>query len=156
MSHFGAGRIKIYYNTYYWTSRQFAARRTGRKGHLMRSRMGDPNIGRRPTYAEYVQDLIRGDEMNRSEDYTPPIRTYAFYDLDGNGTEELLIFSDDLITSVVGMKDGLTYEGNDLILFGGLRRQTLRGFFDKLKAPNRVLSHSLLNIQRKIKIMVWL
>ena len=122
----------------------------------MRSRMGDPNIGRRPTYAEYVQDLIRVDEMNRSEDYTPPIRTYAFYDLDGNGTEELLIFSDDLITSVVGMKNGLTYEGNDLILFGGLRRQTLRGFFDKLKAPNRVLSHSLLNIQRKIKIMVWL
>ena len=98
----------------------------------MRSRMGDPNIGRRPTYAEYVQDLIRGDEMNRSEDYTPPIRTYAFYDLDGNGTEELLIFSDDLITSVVGMKNGLTDEGNDLILFGGLRRQTLRGFFDKL------------------------
>ena len=98
----------------------------------MRSRMGDPNIGRRPTYAEYVQDLIRGDEMNRSEDYTPPIRTYAFYDLDGNGTEELLIFSDDLITSVVGMKNGLTYEGNDLILFGGLRRQTLRGFLGKL------------------------
>ena len=124
----------------------------------MRSRMGDPNIDRRPTYAEYVQDLIRGDEMHRSldPDYTPPVESYAFYDLDGNGTEELLIFSDNLITSVVGMKDGLTYEGNDLILFGGLRRQTLRGFFDKLKAPNRVLSHSLLNIQRKIKIIVWL
>ena len=53
----------------------------------MLSRMGDPNIGRRPTYAEYVQDLIRGDEMNRSEDYTPPVSSYAFYDLDGNGTE---------------------------------------------------------------------
>lgn len=77
----------------------------------MLSRMGDPNIGRRPTYAEYVQDLIRGDEQNRSEDYTPPARSYAFCDLDGNGTEELLIFSDDLITSVVGMKDGLTNEG---------------------------------------------
>ena len=77
----------------------------------MLSRMGDPNIGRRPTYAEYVQDLIRGDEMNRSEDYTPPVSSYAFYDLDGNGTEELLIFCDDLITSVVGMKDGLTDEG---------------------------------------------
>lgn len=77
----------------------------------MRSRMGDLNIGRRPTYAEYVQDLIRGDEMNRSEDYTPPVSSYTFYDLDGNGTEELLIFSDDLITSVVGMKDGLTNEG---------------------------------------------
>ena len=78
----------------------------------MLSRMGDPNIGRRPTYAEYVQDLIRGDEMNRSEDYTPPVSSYTFYDLDGNGTEELLIFSgDDIITSVVGMKDGLTDEG---------------------------------------------
>lgn len=77
----------------------------------MLSRMGDPNIGRRPTYAEYVQDLIQGDEQNRSEDYTPPARSYAFCDLDGNGTEELLIFSDDLITSVVGMKDGLTNEG---------------------------------------------
>lgn len=77
----------------------------------MLSRMGDPNIGRRPTYAEYVQDLIRCDEQNRSEDYTPPARSYAFCDLDGNGTEELLIFSDDLITSVVGMKDGLTDEG---------------------------------------------
>lgn len=77
----------------------------------MLSRMGDPNILRRPTYAEYVQDLIRGDEMNRSEDYTPPVSSYAFCDLDGNGTEELLIFCDDLITSVVGMKDGLTDEG---------------------------------------------
>lgn len=80
----------------------------------MNSRMGDPNILRRPTYAEYVADLIRGDEISRSfdPDYTPPVRSYAFYDLDGNGTEELLIFSgDDLITSVVGMKDGLTDEG---------------------------------------------
>ena len=77
----------------------------------MLSRMGDLNITPPATYAEYVADLIQGDELNRSEDYTPPVRSYAFYDLDGNGTEELLIFSDDLITSVVGMKDGLTNEG---------------------------------------------
>ena len=77
----------------------------------MRSRMGDLNILPPATYAEYVADLIQGDEMNRSEDYTPPVSSYTFYDLDGNGTEELLIFSDDLITSVVGMKDGLTDEG---------------------------------------------
>lgn len=78
----------------------------------MRSRMGDLNILPPATYAEYVADLIQGDELNRSEDYTPPVRSYAFYDLDGNGTEELLIFSgDDTITSVVGMKDGLTDEG---------------------------------------------
>ncbi len=77
----------------------------------MLSRMGDPNITPPATYAEYVADLIQGDELNRSEDYTPPVRSYTFYDLDGNGTEELLIFSDDLITSVVGMKDGLTNEG---------------------------------------------
>lgn len=78
----------------------------------MLSRMGDLNITPPATYAEYVADLIQGDELNRSEDYTPPVRSYAFYDLDGNGTEELLIFSgDDTITSVIGMKDGLTDEG---------------------------------------------
>ena len=77
----------------------------------MLSRMGDPNMLRRPTYAEYVADLIHGDEMNRSEDYTPPVRSYAFYDLDGNGTQELLIFYDDRIFCVVGMKDGVTNEG---------------------------------------------
>lgn len=78
----------------------------------MRSRMGDLNILPPATYAEYVADLIQGDELNRSEDYTPPVSSYTFYDLDGNGTEELLIFSgDDIITSVVGMKDGLTDEG---------------------------------------------
>lgn len=77
----------------------------------MRSRMGDLNMLPPATYAEYVADLIQGDELNRSEDYTPPVSSYTFYDLDGNGTEELLIFSDDLITSVVGMKDGLTNEG---------------------------------------------
>lgn len=77
----------------------------------MLSRMGDLNITPPATYAEYVADLIQGDELNRSEDYTPPVRSYTFYDLDGNGTEELLIFSDDLITRVVGMKDGLTDEG---------------------------------------------
>lgn len=77
------------------------------------STQDDPNIGRRATYAEYVADLIQGDERNRATDpgYTPPVRTYAFYDADGNGTDELLIFRDGYICSIVGMKDGVTDEG---------------------------------------------
>lgn len=79
----------------------------------MNSRQGDPNLLRRPTYREYVADLIQGDEMWRSIDpeYTPPSKGYAFYDVDGNGTEELLIFYNGYIGSIVGMKDGKTDEG---------------------------------------------
>ena len=79
----------------------------------MNSRQGDPNLLRRPTYGEYVADLIQGDEMWRSIDpeYTPPSKEYAFYDVDGNGTEELLIFYNGYIGSVVGMKNGITDEG---------------------------------------------
>lgn len=79
----------------------------------MNSRQGDPNILRRPTYGEYVADLIQGDEMWRSIDpeYTPPSKEYAFYDVDGNGTEELLVFYNGYIGSVVGMKNGTTDEG---------------------------------------------
>ena len=77
-----------------------------------------PNIGRRATYAEYVEDLIRGDEFHTSTDpeYTPPVKTYAFYDADGNGTDELLIFYGDRIGSIVGMKDGVTDEGKSYTL----------------------------------------
>lgn len=77
------------------------------------SMQGDPNIGRRATYAEYVQDLIRSDEQWRAHDalYTPSVTTYAFYDADGNGQDELLIFYSGYIGSIVGMKDGLTDEG---------------------------------------------
>ena len=79
----------------------------------MNSRQGDPNKFRRSTYGEYVADLIQSDEMWRSIDpeYTPPSKAYAFYDVDGNGTEELLIFYDGYIGSIVGMKDGKTDEG---------------------------------------------
>lgn len=79
----------------------------------MLSRQGDPNILRRPTYGEYIADLIQGDEMSRSFDpeYTPPSKEYAFYDVDGNGTEELLVFYDGYIGSIVGMKNGITDEG---------------------------------------------
>jgi len=79
----------------------------------LNSRQEDPNLLRRPTYGEYVADLIQGDEMWRSLDpaYTPPVKTYAFYDIDGNGAEELLIFYNGYIGSIVGMKDGITDEG---------------------------------------------
>lgn len=81
------------------------------------SRYGDPNILRRPTYAEFVADLIQGDEMHRSPEYTPPTKTYAFHDVDGNGTEELLIFYNGYIGSIVGMKDGITDEGKSYHMY---------------------------------------
>ena len=82
------------------------------------SAQDDPKIGRRATDAEYVEDLIRGDEFHTSTDpeYTPPVKTYAFYDADGNGTDELLIFYGDRIGSIVGMKDGVTDEGKSYTL----------------------------------------
>lgn len=85
----------------------------------MNSRYGDPNILRRPTYAEFVADLIQGDEMSRSLDpeYTPPTKTYAFHDVDGNGTAELLIFYNGYIGSIVGMKDGITDEGKSYHMY---------------------------------------
>ena len=49
-------------------------------------------------------------------EYTPPVKTYAFYDADGNGTDELLIFYGDRIGSIVGMKDGVTDEGKSYTL----------------------------------------
>lgn len=59
----------------------------------------------RDTYGEYVQDLLESG-------FAPSETKYAFYDLDGNGTQELLIVNDDgSISSVVGMKDGKTNEG---------------------------------------------
>lgn len=85
----------------------------------MNSRQGDPNILRRPTYGEYVADLIQSDEMWRSIDpeYTPPSKTYAFYDVDGNGTEELLIFYNGYIGSIVGMKNGITDDGKSYHMY---------------------------------------
>lgn len=85
----------------------------------LNSRQGDPNILRRPTYGEYVADLIRSDEMWRSMDpeYTPPSKTYAFHDVDGNGTEDLLIFYNGYIGSIVGMKDGITDDGKSYHMY---------------------------------------
>lgn len=63
---------------------------------------------RRETYSEYVSDLLWSDSMLG---YKPVEREYAFYDLDGNGVEELLIVNDGFISNVVSMKDGKTDEG---------------------------------------------
>ena len=85
----------------------------------MNSRQGDPNKLRRSTYGEYVADLIQGDEMWRSIDpeYTPPSKEYAFYDVDGNGTEELLVFYNGYIGSIVGMKSGITDDGKSYHMY---------------------------------------
>ena len=85
----------------------------------MNSRQGDPNKLRRSTYGEYVADLIQSDEMWRSIDpeYTPPSKEYAFYDVDGNGTEELLIFYNGYIGNIVGMKNGITDDGKSYHMY---------------------------------------
>ncbi len=76
------------------------------------SMQNDPNRLRRATYAEYIEDLIQGEQMRRVPTYAPPETTYAFYDADGNGKDELLIFSDgSYIRCIVGMKNGKTDEG---------------------------------------------
>lgn len=74
----------------------------------------DPNFLRRETYREYVEDLLWSDSqkiMNGWDASDISDKEYALYDLDGNGEQELLIFYDGYIGSVVGMKDGRTDEG---------------------------------------------
>lgn len=85
----------------------------------MNNRQDDPNILRRPTYGEYIADLIRDDEIQRSlnPEYTPPSKEYAFYDVDGNGTEELLVFHNGYISSIVGIKNGITDEGKSYHMY---------------------------------------
>ncbi len=83
---------------------------------VINSMSGDPNICRRPTYGEYVQDVLNACERDKSwyaenPEFTPPEITYAFYDADGNGTQELLMLYNGYICSIVGMKDGVTDEG---------------------------------------------
>ncbi len=72
----------------------------------------DPNFLRRDTYEEYVEDLLWSERrwLDDPDVYQPKMEC-AFYDLDGNGEQELLIFYDGYIGSVVGMKDGKTDEG---------------------------------------------
>lgn len=68
----------------------------------------------RDTYAEYLEDLQYSVQEKRTmgfESWEIPEYEYAFYDLDGNGTQELLICSEGYINSVVGWKDGKTDEG---------------------------------------------
>ena len=85
------------------------------------SMSGDPNICRRPTYGEYVQDVLNARERDKiwyaeNPEFTPPEITYAFYDADGNGTQELLMLYNGYICSIVGMKDGVTDEGKSYYL----------------------------------------
>ena len=74
----------------------------------------DPNHCRRSTYGEYIQDLLESDQEKRMMGFDPseiPQREYAFHDLDGDGTQDLLIYVNGRISTVVGWKDGKTDEG---------------------------------------------
>ena len=74
----------------------------------------DPDRFRRATYGEYIQDLLDAEQEMRMLGFDPseiPQREYAFHDLDGDGKQDLLIYIDGLISSVVGWEDGKTHEG---------------------------------------------
>lgn len=74
----------------------------------------DRDMFSRSTYREYVEDILRLNNfsiMNGSNPSEIPQKEYTFWDLDGNGTEELLIVYKGKIQNVVGMKDGKTDEG---------------------------------------------
>ena len=74
----------------------------------------DKDRFRRPTYREYVEDLLDAQREQVMLGFDPseiPEREYAFHDLDGNGEQELLIVIDGRINTVVGWKDGKTNEG---------------------------------------------
>lgn len=69
---------------------------------------------RRSTYGEYIQDLLDSEREMLTMGFDPseiPQREYAFHDLDGDGKEDLLIYVDGLISTVVGWEDGKTHEG---------------------------------------------
>lgn len=74
----------------------------------------DPDRFRRTTYGAYISDLLNAEQEMRMLGFEPaeiPVREYAFHDLDGDGKQDLLIYVDGLISTVVGWKDGKTDEG---------------------------------------------
>lgn len=74
----------------------------------------DKDMYSRSTYREYVEDILWWNNYNIMKGLNPaaiPQKEYTFWDLDGNGTEELLILYKGKIQNVVGMKNGKTDEG---------------------------------------------
>lgn len=65
------------------------------------------------TFQSYIEARLSTDAMLQAEmpDYTPPKKEYAFYDLDGNGVDDLLIFYDGYIGAILVMKDGEVNDG---------------------------------------------
>ena len=76
------------------------------------ARYDDKDRYARSTYEEYVQDVLWSEGMfARDTNLDIPRREYCFYDLDGNGIQELLIVYGDRINNAVSMVNGKTNEG---------------------------------------------
>lgn len=74
----------------------------------------DPDRFHRATYGEYIQDLLDAEQEKLMMGFAPSEISeweYAFHDLDGDGTQDLLLYVNGLIGTVVGWKDGKTDEG---------------------------------------------
>ena len=74
----------------------------------------DPDRFRRATYGEYIQDLLDAEQEKLMMGFAPSEISeweYAFHDLDGDGTQDLLLYVNGLIGTVVGWEDGKTHEG---------------------------------------------
>ncbi len=76
------------------------------------ARYDDKDRYARSTYEEYVQDVLWSEGMFASNtNLDIQRREYCFYDLDGNGVQELLIVYGDRIGNAVSMAHGKTNEG---------------------------------------------
>lgn len=102
--------------TIYATAPDSAAANAREETSVAESKGEDPFAGRfeRDTYGEYVEDVLWSDQWKLQNGFTDdeiPDRDAVLYDLDGNGEEELLIFYDGYIGSIISMQDGKTREG---------------------------------------------
>ena len=88
---------------------------------------------RRATFAEYVQDVLWSQGIVYNDpNLDIPKTEYCFYDLDGNGIQELLMVYNGRIINAVVMENGITNDGKtyNMVLCEG------NVLIDKMEAGN--------------------